>query len=143
MLLKACSFFGHRDCSALIENELKSTLIELIKNDKVNVFYVGNQGGFDLLVHNVLYELKDKYPFINCFIVLAYMPTKNTEYKIQTILPEGIENVHPKYALSWRNKWMIKQSDYVVTYIKHSFGGAAKFSDLAITQGKNVINLAK
>ena len=57
------------------------------------------------------------------------------------MLPEGIEAVHPRFAISWRNKWMIKQSDYVVTYITHPWGGAAQFAEMAKKQQKAVINL--
>ena len=42
---------------------------------------------------------------------------------------------------TWRNKWMLKQSDYVVTYITHSWGGAAQFAEIAARQKKTVINL--
>jgi len=58
------------------------------------------------------------------------------------MLPEGIETVHPRFAISWRNKWMIEQSDYVVTYITHSWGGAAQFAEKAKRQKKGIINLA-
>ena len=58
-----------------------------------------------------------------------------------TMLPEGIESVHPRYAISWRNNWMLRQSDYVVTYITHSWGGAAQFAEKANRQKKTVINL--
>ena len=36
---------------------------------------------------------------------------------------------------------MIEQSDYVVTYITHSWGGAAQFAELAEKQKKTVINV--
>ena len=58
-----------------------------------------------------------------------------------TILPEGIVTVHPRFAISWRNKWMLKQSDYVVTYITHSWGGAAQFAEMAERQAKHVVKL--
>ena len=72
------------------------------------------------------------------------MPGKKTEYDdySDTMLPEGIESVHPHYAISWRNNWMLKQSDYVVTYITHSYGGAAQFADKAKQQGKVIVDLA-
>ena len=72
------------------------------------------------------------------------MPGKKTEYDdySDTMLPEGIESVRPHYAISWRNNWMIKQSDYVVTYITHTYGGAAQYAKRARIQGKTVINLA-
>ncbi len=36
---------------------------------------------------------------------------------------------------------MLRQSDYVVTYITHSWGGAAQFAAMAERQGKNIISL--
>ena len=71
------------------------------------------------------------------------MPGKKTEYDdySDTMLPEGIESVHPHYAISWRNNWMLKQSDYVVTYITHSRGGAYQYATKARRQKKVVINL--
>ena len=66
--------------------------------------------------------------------------TENDDYS-DTMLPEGIESVHPHYAISWRNNWMLKKSDYVVTYITHSWGGAAQFAEMAKLQKKNVINV--
>lgn len=59
------------------------------------------------------------------------------------LIPEGIENVHPRYAISWRNIWMINKSSYVVTYITHSWGGAAKFANRAKRQNKTVINIVQ
>ncbi|MDY4489414.1 MAG: hypothetical protein SPE19_02660 [Candidatus Faecousia sp.] len=74
----------------------------------------------------------------------AYIPGKQNEYEdySDTMVPEGKESVHPRYAISWRNNWMLRQPDYVVTYITHSWGGAAQYAAKAARQGKNVINLA-
>ena len=36
-----CTFFGHKDTPKEIEPTLRSTLIDLIENKNVNVFYVG------------------------------------------------------------------------------------------------------
>ena len=71
------------------------------------------------------------------------MPGKKTECDdySDTMLPEGIESVHPHYAISWRNNWMLKQSDYVVTYITHTYGGAYRYAEKARRQKKVVINL--
>ena len=105
---------------------------------------MGNQGRFDAIVRVILRELKKEYPQIDYAVVLAYMPGKQTEYDdySDTMLPEGIESVHPRYAISWRNNWMLQQSDYVVTYITHSWGGAAQYADKARRQKKTVINIS-
>ena len=72
--------------------------------------------------------------------MLAYLPKGNDTIP-DSILPEGIELVHPRYAISWRNRWMIEHSDYVIAYITHNYGGAARFVDEAKRKGKTVINL--
>lgn len=139
-----CTFFGHRTCPQEIESILRSQIINLIEKNSVNKFYVGNQGEFDFLVHKILKELVQTYD-IEYAVVLAYMPRKKYEFENQipndTLLPEGIESVHPKFAISWRNEWMVKQANYVVTYVKYSHGGAAKFKKLAEQQKKIVIKL--
>ena len=141
--MPACTFFGHRDCPDTIKPQLCQVLIDLIENHNVDMFYVGNQGHFDVIVRSTLRNLQHEYPQINYAVVLAYIPGKQTEYDdyTDTMLPEGIESVHPRYAISWRNNWMLKQSDYVVTYITHTYGGAARYANLAETRRKIVINL--
>ena len=141
--MPACTFFGHRDCLDAIKPKLRQVLIDLIENHNVDMFYVGNQGRFDAIVRSELRDLQREYSQINYAVVLAYMPGKQTEYDdhSDTMLPEGIESVHPRYAISWRNSWMLKQSDYVVTYITHTYGGAAQYAGKANRQKKCVINL--
>ena len=137
-----CTFFGHKDTPKEIEPTLRSTLIDLIENKNVNVFYVGNNGNFDTMVRRQLEDLSQTYP-ITYSVVLAYLPTEKNRYDnlTNTIYPEGLETVPKRFAISWRNKWMIKQSDYVVTYITHSWGGAAQFAEIAERKKKQVINL--
>ena len=53
----------------------------------------------------------------------------------------GIEAVHPRYAISWRNNWMLKNADYVVTYITHTWGGAAQYARKTKAQGKYIVNI--
>lgn len=135
-----CTFFGHRDASDSLVEELRKTLIELLETGNVDVFYIGNSGNFDRLVSSVLYELSSEYSF-TCRIVLAYLPEHETDYNFETILPEGIENVPKRFAISYRNKWMIEQSDIVVTYVERNYGGAYQFKVIAEKKGKKVIEI--
>ena len=138
------TFFGHKDTPKEIEPTLRTTLVSLIENHDTTEFYVGNNGSFDTMVRRQLEDLSLTYP-ITYSVVLAYLPTKKSEYDdfTNTILPEGIETVPKRFAISWRNKWMIQQADIVVTYVTHSFGGAAQFKALAVRQGKLVIDLSE
>ena len=143
--MSVCTFFGHRDCPSSIKPKLQKVLINLIEKCSVDMFYVGQQGAFDSIVRSVLKELVSVYPHINYAVVLERIPLKRDKFDTHdysdTILPEGIETVHPRFAISWRNSWMIKQSDYVVTYITHSWGGVAQFAEKAAKQNKHIINL--
>ena len=138
-----CTFFGHRDCPETIKPKLREVLIDLIANHDVDMFYVGRQGQFDAYVHSELKRLKQEYPQINYAVVLAYMPDKRNEYDdyTDTMLPEGVESVHPHYAISWRNNWMLKQSNYVGTYIIRTYGGAVQYFRKAQRLKKKIINL--
>ena len=141
--MAVCTFFGHRDCPETIKPRLREVLIDLITNNGVDTFYVGNQGRFDAIVRSILRELEQAYPEIHYAVVLAYLPGKKNEYDdfSDTMLPEGIETVHPRYAIERRNRWMLQRSDFVVTYIAHPWGGAAKFAERAKREGKTVLNL--
>ena len=141
-----CTFFGHRFVPQKIEPTLRSTLIDLIENHGVDLFYVGNHGEFDAMVRRTLRELSAKYP-IRYHVVLAYMPEKRGEFDSadysDTILPEGIEIVPKRFAITYRNKWMIDKSDFVVTYVVHdAASGAAQFKKLAERKGKTVVELS-
>ncbi len=139
-----CSFFGHKDTPKEIEPTLRTTLIDLIENHGATVFYVGNNGNFDIMVRRQLEDLSKTY-LINYSVVLAYLPGKKSEHDnlTNTILPEGIETVPKRFAISWRNKWMIQQSDVVVTCVTHNFGGAWQFKEMAERRGKTVIELSE
>ncbi len=140
--MAACTFFGHRDCIGLSKQKLEEAIEDLIQNHDVDLFYVENEGQFDALVHWVLFDMKKKYPHIRYAVVLAY-PPKNIpgEDYSDTMLPEGIEEIHPKYAIVWRNHWMIRRTDYVITYVNRFCGSAARFAEVAMQQGKEIINI--
>ena len=137
-----CTFFGHKDTPKEIEPTLRSTLIDLIENKNVNVFYVGNNGNFDTMVRRQLEDLSQTYP-ITYSVILAYLPTEKNRYDnlTNTIYPEGLETVPKRFAISWRNKWMMQQSGIVVTYVTRNFGGAWEFKQLAESKEKILMQL--
>ena len=141
--MSACTFFGHRDCGNEIESDLYFCVEKLITENDVDTFYVGTHGNFDKMVYQVLKELKKKYTNIRCIIVFAYLPDRNEYNDFETVYPEGTEKVPKRFAVDFRNKWMIRQAEYVICYVKYNFGGAYKFAELSEKQNKHVINLYK
>ena len=141
-----CSFFGHKDAPESLYPKIRTIIEHLIVQHNVDGFMVGNQGRFDTLVLKALRELKPNHPHICYNVVLAYMPSYIQEDMLydpaETFLPEGIENVPRRFAISWRNRWMVQKSDVIVCYITHSWGGAAQFVEYAKRQKKTIINLS-
>lgn len=140
-----CCLFGHKDAPSGLTEYLCPVLDDLVA-EGVDSFLVGNQGGFDSIVLHALRQMKEKHPHITYNVVLAYMPGAKEEWSAycpsETIYPEGLEAVHPRFAISWRNRWMLQESDIVVTYITRSWGGAAQFAELAERKKKRVVNIA-
>lgn len=105
---------------------------------------MGNNGNFDRMVLSGLKSLPQDFSTISYAVILAYLPTdKSAEFDgSPTVYPERIECVPKKYAISYRNDWIVRQSDMVICYIAHNYGGAAKFVEKARKKGKTVYNLA-
>ncbi len=141
--MTACTFFGHRECPDTIRPALRKAIEMLITDRGVEMFYVGNQGQFDFYVRGILRQLTTEYPHIRYAIVLAYMPVQRSEFDdcFYTMFPEGLETVHPRYAIDRRNQWMLGRADHIICYIHHPWGGAAQYVQAAVRQGKTVINL--
>lgn len=146
--MPCCVFFGHKDADSSISPRLREAIIKLILEQGITNFLVGNNGKFDYIVYKALKDIKQEYPYITYSVVLAYLPGEKTEYENyyaeeETLLPDGIEVGPARFAIDRRNKWMIEQADYVITYVTHSWGGAAKFKELAEKKGKTVIKIER
>lgn len=138
--MSACTFFGHGDCPETKYSNILQAIQNLITEKNIITFYVGTQGNFDSLVYRALCNLRADFPQIRIYRVLAYLPKDNSLIS-DSILLEGIELIHPRYAISWRNRWMIEHSDYVIAYITHNYGGAARFVNEAERRGKTIIRV--
>jgi len=139
-----CSFFGHRSVYENIRPALYAEIERHITEKNVNTFYVGGYGGFDGMASDILDEIKKRYPKISVFRILAYVPGKKyIEDKYPTILPEGVELVPPRYAITHRNRWIVQESDYIIAYVQTSYGGAYDALKYARHKGKQTVNLAE
>ncbi len=139
-----CTFFGHRDAPIEIKEALSLAISNLIENEGVRIFFVGNEGNFDKIARTILKEKKKEYSFIKYSVVLAYLPGNNYDFENcrDTIYPEGLERVPHRFAILERNKRMIKKSDFVITYVTNNFGGSSIAKEFAEKKGKRVIEIS-
>jgi len=142
-----CSFFGHRDAGDHIHTALAAEIERHITEYHADTFYVGGYGQFDGMADRILYDMKDRWPHISVYRILAYLPTgvdKNSaEKQHPTIYPEGLETVPRQFAITRRNRWIVEQSEYIIGYVCTSWGGAHEALEYAKRKGKSVINLAE
>lgn len=73
---------------------------------------------------------KVQHPNIRLFLMLPYLPEHGRSLPDMkgydsTVYPEGMEKVPCKLAIPRLNHIMVKDSDYVIAYVVHSWGGAA------------------
>ena len=110
-----CCFAGHSNASnSNVKSAIRQAIIELIEEEKVTDFWVGNYGGFDRCVLSVLRELKKSYKdAIKIELVIPYLKKDITLssdlYKeCDTILLAEIDERTPKkFYISKTNEYMI------------------------------------
>ena len=138
-----CIFFGHRDTPISVKNEIEKAIINLIEQG-VDQFYVGNNGIYDLLVQSILKNYAIVRKDFEYSIVLSHVgEIAISGEQEKTILPEGLETVPPKYAISKRNEWMLKKGDLILAYVQHRYSNSYKWFEKARKKGLCVINLAR
>lgn len=134
------TFCGHRTIDR--PTEVKSWLEEVVRSlilQGSNKFLLGGYGAFDLMSAHVVHALKAEFPSVESTLVLAYLSTDTDLHLYDNSLYPPLENVPPRYAISRRNRWLIENSDVVVAYVQHSWGGAATTLSYAKRKGKAVI----
>lgn len=138
-----CAFFGHRSCPSTAEKTLEEEIEKLILGADVDTFYVGNKGTFDRVTQSALENIKFRYPYIKIFVVLDYIPTKKVKFiGFDILIPDNIENVPKRFAMSHRNRWMINECDCAIVYCVYTAGNTQKHLDMLQSKGKEVINIA-
>lgn len=149
---KICCFAGHSELTGAEEiyERLLTVIERLILDEGVNEFWAGNYGAFDRLCGRAVKQLKGKHSEIKLNLVVPYLTAEINQYKEQyyenydNIIIADIPEKTPKRAQIIKgNQYMVKNSEYLVCYVSHSFGGAAKTLDFAKKRENiKIINLA-
>ena len=147
---RICSFFGHRDVFCDLSDELKSSIETAITEYSITTFYVGDRGNFDRQASGCVLAMKKKYPHIRLVLILPYFTNKLNEYKEiyesqydDIIIPSILDGVHPKGAITKRNRWMVDESELIIAYITRDYGGAYNTVKYASRSNKRIINISK
>ena len=142
------SLFGHRKLYDLyrIDKYLVPILKKLIQQKPYVSFLIGRNGEFDEYAASVIKQIQKEFGKDNNDITLVLPYTvSDLEYYIKyydnIIIPDGIEGMHPKSAITMKNRWMIDQSDLVIVNVEHNQGGAFTAMKYAEKRNRKIINL--
>lgn len=137
MSSKKCFFIGSRYAPSSLEQQLIEAVEKHITEYGVTTFTVGHYGSFDSLVIRVLRELKKRYTNIELYLLAPYALNQNREAPEGfngTFYPEGLEKVPFRYAIVQANRYMVQQSDYLISY--PGMGNSRKIVEYAQSREK-------
>ena len=144
------TFCGHSQYTATGEDEQKilSLLTEII-GDHHAALYLGGYGSFDAFARQCGRKYKESHPntkliFVTPYITIDYQKN-HLEYNkdfYDEILYPGLEDKPLRFAISYRNKWMVEQADYVIAYKTHERGGAYQTFKQAQRKKKPLFNIS-
>ena len=143
------SFFGHAKFIRREDDEknLLALLEEKIGGNVVD-FYLGGYGDFDDFAYTCCKKYKESHPRASLIFISPYMTIEYQKNHLQyqksrydEIIYPDIENKPLKFAISYRNKWMVEKSDFIVCFISHDWGGAYQSYKYARRKKKQIFNL--
>lgn len=131
-----------------IGSALRRTLTDLIENRDVIRFLTGSIGEFDELFAKVVRSLRGLYPQIRLCLVVPYLTKRlndqsdllSTLYE-EIIFPSELDGINKKAAIPMRNRWLVDNSDFVISAIHRDFGGAYEAVAYAAQRGVQIIKL--
>lgn len=144
------ALFGHRDLSLhkTVEKGLATIFSEIMRTQDIVEVYIGRNGEFDIFAASVIKRIMKNLGTRNVTMTLV-LPYKNKNieyyenYYDDIIIPESVEKVYYKKAITERNKWMVENCDQIIFCIERESGGAYNAFKYAEKLGKSIINLAK
>lgn len=138
------AFCGHSEIYDIFE--LEERVLGLLRNyaDGHSVeMLIGGYGDFDDLAYRCGKRLRDDGGAVSLIYITPYlnMAERRAGYDV-TLYPE-IEDKPPKFAIVYRNRWMVDKADLVIAYVNYRRGGAYKTYAYAKRKGKTVINFGE
>lgn len=147
--MKTCFFIGHHDAPEHIQEEINAVVEKLAEEHGVDEFVVGYHGSFDRMATVAVQKLKKNNREVKAYRLLAYHPEERDvlvpQYFDGTLYPPDMEIIPRRFAIVRANRYMAEHCDYLVAYVRHEGGNAAKILTCARRKSVDdvrVINLA-
>lgn len=144
------TFCGHAEFQKSEECEQKLlAFLEERVGDVPAEMYLGGYGEFDRFAYDCCKKYQKTHSNISLVFVTPYLTVdyqRNHLQRLQNsfdvVLYPEIEDKPKRYAIIYRNRFMIEKADYVVAYVSHRWGGAYTAYLYGKRKGKQIYNLA-
>ncbi len=141
------AFCGHSTYTQHADDDEK--ILDILENkahDECVEFYLGEYGFFDNFAYECAKKFQRAHPQSKLIFVTPYpLNEKNSQDKkdrFDLIVYPALESVPPRYAIVYRNRWMVEQADLIIAYITHAYGGAYTMYRHALRKKKEIYNIA-
>ena len=145
------AFCGHSDYVENKEDEIK--IIEMLETKAKEIcfdFFLGLYGNFDRFCYSIAKKFKDthinsKLFFISPYNDETYLKNRALDKgnRFDLIIYPELETVPRKYAIFYRNKWIVEKADLIIAFVKKKYGGAFTMYEYAKKLGKDIYNIAE
>ena len=143
------TFLGHS--RFLKSEEYERKMLELLAetvNEQSAELYLGGYGDFDKFAYECCLKFKKTHPGVSLIFISPYMTIEYQKNHLEYIKQRYDEIVYPniedkplRFAISYRNKWMVERADCVICAIDHDWGGAYKTYQYAKRKKKVIFNI--
>lgn len=143
------AFCGHANFykSEKYEQKLLTFLKEKVGDQPADM-YLGGYGGFDRFAYDCCKKYQETHPKISLIFITPYLTVEYQKNHLEcletmydSIIYPEIEDKPLRFAISYRNKYMVEKADYVVACVSHDWGGAYTTYKHAKRKGKYIFNL--
>ena len=137
-----------------LKEYIREAVINLIENEDVDTFLVGEIGGYEIDAYNTVSKIQKEYPQIRIYLVISQitdlheMNIRDGDQVVERrgfddfILPPKCELGYKKLCIVYRNRYIIANTDYIIAYNGYK-GRAYEFCKAARNKGVKVIELAE
>ena len=141
------TFCGHsRFAKAEKYEEQLLSFLEDAVGDRPVEFFLGGYGAFDDFAYFCCKKYQTTHPNAKLTFITPYLSHKNNlkekAMQYDAIVYPEIEGAPLRYAICYRNRWMVEKADLVIGFINHKSGGAYQTYQHAISKNKTIFNIA-
>ena len=138
------TFFGHSDFKE--NDEFEKIILDLLEKkigDNVAEIYLGGYGNFDAFAYKCCKKYKQNHSNVSLVFVTPYLNFENSNLMYDYVIYPEIEDKPLRFAITYRNRYMVEKAEYIIFYLNREWGGAYQSYKYAKQKKKELLNLAE